>query len=332
MKINKFLAVTLALVLVAGFGTPAFADQEGLGDGYDDPITLPNNIPQVAPIVDCSVDSGDVVAFETSRGVSTSIMTLWESDLQANGFVVREFDITTQGIPDCIVKMVIKSTTPPVANCASPAYTPAESTQIVNWVDDGGALLLLNDNSACGPATFPITTALGETAIPAGFNALLISGTNWDPTNPSTLWNGVADWNWFSGSNYQPSVDTVATHGGVFPMGDPIVIAKEIGDGCALIIGESDWTSDPFIISNDNQLLALNTLLFLNECIDSDFVGGEFLQIDSTALLLAAAQSPSAWVTSLAIAALGIGAYVFTRNQNNMRNIKVILRDYLDRL
>ena len=60
-------------------------------------------------------------------------------------------------------------------------------------------------------------------------------------------------------------------------------------------------------------------------------VGGESLPIDSTALLLAAANSPSAWVTTLAIAALGIGAYVFTRNPSNMRNIKVILRDYLDR-
>jgi len=62
-----------------------------------------------------------------------------------------------------------------------------------------------------------------------------------------------------------------------------------------------------------------------------DTVGGEFLPIDSTALLLAAAQSPASWLATLTIAALGIGAYVFTRNPNNMRNIKVILRDYLDR-
>ncbi len=61
-------------------------------------------------------------------------------------------------------------------------------------------------------------------------------------------------------------------------------------------------------------------------------VGGEFSPIDSTALLLAAAQSPSAWLSSLALVALGIGAYVFTRNPSNMRNIKVILRDYLDRI
>ncbi len=60
-------------------------------------------------------------------------------------------------------------------------------------------------------------------------------------------------------------------------------------------------------------------------------VGGELLPIDTTSLLLAAASSPASWLTSLTIAILGIGAYVFTRNPNNMRNIKVILRDYLDR-
>ena len=65
--------------------------------------------------------------------------------------------------------------------------------------------------------------------------------------------------------------------------------------------------------------------------IDTMLVGGESLPIDSTALILAAAQSPAAWLTALTIAALGISAYVFTRNPSNMRNIKVILRDYLDR-
>jgi len=317
LKIDKLLALTLAIVLFAGIGTPAFADPAGLGDGYDDPITLPNNAPQVAPIVDCNVDSGDIVAFETSRGVSTSIMTLWESDLQANGFVVREFDITNQGIPDCIVKMVIKSTIPPIANCANPAYTAAESTQIANWVNDGGALLLLNDNAACGPPTHPITTALGETANVGSFDATFNSGTNWDPTNPSTLWNGVTSWVYLSGSDYQPSVDTVATDG-VFPSGDPIVIAKEIGDGCALIMGESDWTTDLFlfIIQADNQILALNTLLFLNECIKPDIVGGELLPIDSTALMLAGLQSSAIWMLPVLAGIAGTGFYLIKFRTN----------------
>jgi len=61
------------------------------------------------------------------------------------------------------------------------------------------------------------------------------------------------------------------------------------------------------------------------------YAGGEFLPIETTSLLLAAAQSPLSWLTSLTIATLGIGAYVFTRNPNNIRNIKVILSYYLDK-
>jgi len=68
-----------------------------------------------------------------------------------------------------------------------------------------------------------------------------------------------------------------------------------------------------------------------NDITNCGVVGGEFLPIDSTALLLAVASTPAAWLSSLALVALGIGAYVFTRNPNNMKNIKVILRDYLDR-
>ena len=59
-------------------------------------------------------------------------------------------------------------------------------------------------------------------------------------------------------------------------------------------------------------------------------VGGEPLPIESTSLLLAGAQTPIAWMM-YAFSALGIGAFLFTRNPNNVRNVKVILQDYLDR-
>ena len=65
-------------------------------------------------------------------------------------------------------------------------------------------------------------------------------------------------------------------------------------------------------------------------CIIDTVVGGEFLPIDTTTLLLAGVQTPMAWMV-YAFSAIGIGAFLFTRNPNNMRNIKVILRDYLDR-
>ena len=93
--------------------------------------------------------------------------------------------------------------------------------------------------------------------------------------------------------------------------------------------------SDPFLLdgfrSFDNELDAIGRFIGILPGVD-DIIGGEIIPIETTVLLLAAAQSPAAWLTTLTIAALGIGAYVFTRNSNDMRNIKVILRDYLDRL
>jgi len=88
-----------------------------------------------------------------------------------------------------------------------------------------------------------------------------------------------------------------------------------------------DPTDFSFITSVSTED-GMDAIAFLSERV----IGGELLPIDSTALLLAAAQSPVAWLSSLALVALGIGAYVFTRKPNNMRNIKVILRDYLDRI
>lgn len=45
-------------------------------------------------------------------------------------------------------------------------------------------------------------------------------------------------------------------------------------------------------------------------------VGGEFLKLDSMALLLAGVQSPFAWLM-YAFSVIGIGAFLFTRNANN---------------
>jgi len=60
------------------------------------------------------------------------------------------------------------------------------------------------------------------------------------------------------------------------------------------------------------------------------FIGGELSPIDTTALLVAGATSPIAWYM-YAFTALGIGALWFARNPYNVRNVKTIMGDYLDR-
>jgi len=129
-------------------------------------------------------------------------------------------------------------------------------------------------------------------------------------------------------SGVEPIINNVKPKGGED--------CEQIGFGSSTQYFFADYICHPNP-DNDRIWLELQPGTFIEDALVDTWsfgkiVGGDLLPIDSTALLLAAAQSPSTWLTSLAIAALGIGAYVFTRNPNNMRNIKVILRDYLDRL
>jgi len=94
---------------------------------------------------------------------------------------------------------------------------------------------------------------------------------------------------------------------------------------------QADMSTSTWMITSDTSISHAEATCIENcDPPQPPVVGGEILPIETTTLLLAAAQSP-AWLTALTIAALGIGAYVFTRNQNNIRNAKAILRYYLDR-
>jgi len=305
-----------------------------LGDENGESVSTASVFPPLAqPIIDCKVDTGDIVGWDTSRGaINTGQFTTIISDLESNGFVVREVDISTQGIPDCIVKLVIPGLVD--TTCGNlPVYTGAEVSLIENYVNNGGALFVISDNGIapgdCAFHTQPVLAAFGITSVGPPVNTIFVSGTNFDPNNPSTLFQGVNSFQWGVGASYDTNDGVVATDG-IFPVGNPKMVAKTVQNGCIVATSDFNWIGSA-ILQLDNRQLGLNVFTFLNECISKPVVGGEFLPIETTSLLLAAASSPASWLTTLTIAALGIGAYVFTRNPNNMRNIKVILRDYLDR-
>ena len=317
MKINRLLVGTLALVIIAGLSTTSFASAELTGSGED---TVVNHIAvdpiPVVPQVDCGTDTGVIVAFETSRGQSTSEHTIMINVLITEGYTVRWMDITTQDIPACVTKMVISSLGLDDSCIISPVYTPAEAADIATWVTNGGELLLLNDWKGCGDITIPITTALGETDgatfdSPVAFVPL----TNYDATNPVTLFNGVDSFEYFASTSYTSSSNAVTTDG-PFPAGTQRMIAKKIDNGCAVLTADTDWARDEFIATLDNQNLALNTILYLNECAEPVVVGGELLPIDSTALLLAGAQSTT-WMIPVVLSVLGIGLFVVSRKSEN---------------
>jgi len=199
--------------------------------------------PLAQPIINCAVDTGDIVGWDTSRGeISTQFITII-SDLENNGFVVREVNISTQGIPDCIVKLVIPGLVPFVCE-GLPVYTGAEVSLIENYVNNGGALLVMSDHGtvpgACASHTHPVLAAFGISVVGPGGSPTFVSGTNFDPNNPSTLFQGVNSFEWVSGASYDTNDGVVATDG-IFPAGNPRVVAKTVQNGCIVATSDNNW-------------------------------------------------------------------------------------------
>lgn len=309
---KTILLATAMIAIIAGLSFTGFASAE-TGSGVE-PINVIQSDPiPIVPQLDCAVDTGVVVAFETSRSQSTSEHAIMLGDLTTAGYTVRWMDITTQDIPACVTKMMISSLGLNDSCNPGAPYTPVEATEIVTWVSNGGELLLLNDHNGCGDITIPITTALGETlgsvsqfSAPGGFTYVPV--TNYDASNPATLFSGVDSIQYFLTNSYIASSDEVMTDA-PFPTGTQRMIAKEIGQGCALLAADTDWARDEFIGSADNQQLALNTILYLNECA-APLVGGELLSIDSTALMLAGLQSSAIWMIPTLAGLAGAGFYL----------------------
>jgi hypothetical protein len=295
-------------VLVIGVSTSQAFAATGSGLPYE--TTQPDPSP-IVPQVDCNTDTGVIVAYETSLGQSTSQFSTMIGDLQSNGYTVRWMDITSQGIPACITKMVIPSLGIDDA-CLAGSYTVPQATTIANWVSAGGELLLLNEHSDCGVPANNITTALGETQdlVITPFE-VYTSGVNYDPNNPSTLFSGVATWQSFFSDTYSNPPDEVVTNAA----GPAVMISKQIGSGCALIVGDTNWAYKDIsptvgISQNDNQQLALNTILWLNECVLPRQVAGELLSLDTSALMIAGLTSSAVWMIPAVLGLAGAGVYL----------------------
>ncbi len=162
--------------------------------------------------------------------------------------------------------------------------------------------------SSCNATTDPVAAAFGAISTVAGSNQIFQTATNCDQS--SSLLTGVNSWEYHSGTTYTTNDGVVCTTN-AFPNGDASLIAKEVGQGCVVISGDSNMLEDMFIVDEDTRQLALNMLLFLNQC-NPALVGGELLPIESTALILAGAQSFS-WMIPLMLSVLGIGLFVVSR-------------------
>jgi hypothetical protein len=293
-----FVISSLILMPVTTFSTPAafaaVSTVTGLEESGQSEPSVDSAVNGFRPFVDCSVDTGDIVAFDISKNQDLSPLSTWISDLDANGFVTREVNLT-QGIPNCIVKLVIEPLLS-FTNCIAENYTAAEASSVANFVSNGGGLLLVSENSLlCDKgATAPVVTAMGATLLsPSCVDQVLLAGVSYDQNNPATLFKDVNSWSVLCANEYEvPTPGVVAT----YASGNAAMIAKQFGKGCTVMVGNIDQWRDDLISGFDNRKLGLNSLKFLNECITREVVGGEILGIDITSLFVAGAFANTSWM------------------------------------
>ncbi len=313
---NSIFTIVFASLLITSI---PFASMEAYAD-YTDPLTgqtesgdPPDVEPQQGfrPLVNCATDTGVIVAYDVSKNQDPSAVTTMLTDLEANGFTVREVNISTQGIPSCIVKLVVSALQTNLS-CIASGYSNAEANLIANWVSGGGELVLVSENAGCDFGfTSPVVTAMGATLIPNGISQVLVSGVDYDPNNPATMWNGVNTWEVGAASEYSlPTPGVVATYAAT---DNAAKIAKSFGAGCVVMVGNADHHRElggNNIFDRDHRTLALNNFLFLNECAAPSAIGGEIIPLDTTMILVAGTQTAAAWMIPVIVSGIGFAIVI----------------------
>ncbi len=238
----------------------------------------------------CGAPEDHVIAWDTSNGAMPGADYNHASliaDLRAKGYIVATIDISTEGIPECVDTLVITSlsgnsclTDYPAGSFPERNYGDGRQTLISNAVEQHGlALLLLGEHglsaacpSSCGCGTMPIAEALGPDWLGNGanFDFNFTEGTHFFYDSPLSLFHNISSWG-------ASKASTHSTYEGVVvktlsaPPNNAIMIAKNYGSGCAVIVGDTGWASDwPFsdynIARPGNRPLAHNVFEFLKTC------------------------------------------------------------------
>jgi len=247
LKIDKLLAVTLALVLIAGFVSPAFSDDpknKNHGLPSENSIYLPAVAPDHVEVGDAgesintAQDPGGNGALNTITGSLIDLGTLSEID---------DIDIFSL----CIL-------TPIEFSVLTDANLSEDNDAQLFLFDSTGSLVVEDDDDGVG---FLPQINAGELTTLPGVYYLAINLFNTDPTFTNNILDG---WD----------------------------------------RGPSPFQTGPYTLTLTSTEAASSA--------SCQVVGGEFLPIDSTALLLAGAQSFS-WMIPVVLSGIGIGLFVASR-------------------
>jgi len=316
LKVNRLLAGTLALVLVAGLGTPAFAGPppvpvpgnmygvEGNGspvtpgglnlvDQTDASLTFVGDVVTPGGLSGLTIDSTGAAYGSTVAGSQQPsdlvLINLDTGNLINNlgtitdpsGQILKIGDLAVQPGTDTIFGITANQ---------QPLGAPSGGSLFTISNIDGSAILVgdtgINTNAGLGFA--PDGTLYMLETNPSNLHTV-------DPTNAQILTSvAVAD-NW----------------DGLCVRADGTIFATQVG-----------FSVGPFDLATVNPSTGDLSLIGSHDASlsDCDFVpvvvGGEFLPIDSAALLLAGAQTFS-WMIPVVLSVLGIGLFVVSRKSEN---------------
>jgi len=254
LKIDKLLVGTLALVLVAGIGTPAFADPANLGVPTT-PLT-PDQVAKitVGPFAEVG-DAGQLPGTaQQVQGISGAVTAI-------TGTISNENDVD-------MFRLCIND----VSNWEALSPSVQIDPMLSLFDKDGNGFVFNDDN------------------VPPGFVGARIGSAGPNvPAAPQEVLLAIS------------SFVNEPLDGGVF-----MINFGNFADGQLELVGTvDDWSN--FGESSGNYEIIL-TGFDLDSCSK---VGGEFLSIDSTALVLAGLQSSAIWMLPVLAVAVGAGFAAF---------------------
>jgi len=280
LKVNRLLAGTLALVLIAGLGTPAFAitTETGLN------ILEGNAVPTVIPIQqDCNIVNifDDRTTFDAAVG-STTLEDFTDT---------FHFPIST-GILNSATNLVVAKGPPILPGDIQPGvtYSMPIGTQNFFNIDLGGNFVDGFLDGVQFPEFDPVTIAFDNPVAAFGFDMNKLMGGSFDITIQFT-----------SGPDFV----------GNFPVTQSSSLefvgfqSEQIDIETVIIQGDG---MDGFDFAFDNFAFGGKGCEIV--------VGGEFLPIETTSLILAGAQTFS-WMIPVVLSVLGIGLFVVSRKSEN---------------
>lgn len=242
-KLWLTVCIVLTIFLMGGFVSADARILASTGEPAPDLVVLGS------PVV-CTPTSDTCLAlWDTSHGLEAGDPSVRDSIfislLTSQGYPVEVSDAGVLNVDLSKYKVLIVAMT----TTFDSAYTPEEVTAIKNFVDNGGKLLIMGDNTDCPNENInPVSEAFGTTVGLSSLTPLDLTITNL-ASHPA--FTGVS-------SVYFRAGGEISSSGTIAWTPDNLPAINTAESNRVIIIGDSNLFDDSYIGNADNQKLALS--------------------------------------------------------------------------